>query len=340
MCKNNFFNYKRLGLYDYCWVFLFCILIISNFLNQRFFFEFCAIFISFFALKRLFKFIFIFIFLIFSVVDIDSLYANASLVYYILAMDLISRRNHEKVFLKISFFILLSIIVVVYFAIVDLMSGAPRPVSLFSSPLSLGYYLSASAIVLYFNNKTFFYFSFILPMISGSRSAFVIMLSLIKNNSFFYKMIIFFILMYIVYLLFLSDIFFSVFQRSFSFHSVSDGVRFDSWGLFLGLDWSFKSIVFGFGRHNFGSLGYYLGNVNSIVIESSLLSLIASYGLLFGAFWIIFMIFYMIKLRSFSWFIYMVVGSVSVFMDSLGVMLFILFAFSYFDNRRAINAKD
>lgn len=316
--------------YEIVFLTLFSVLLVSHSINSRNLFELIGLFFAFYLLSNAFKIIFLLLYSFYSVVHFGSYIANVTFIYYLLSLDFVLG-NHRNCKLSFNFVVQLIIVVVVYFAILDILIGFNRPVSLFNSPLALGYFLASCSIIMIINSPKLSLPYALLPLISGSRSSTLLLLPFFLKKSFI-KIYIFtspFLLFLFFY--FLVD-YKNLLFRSLSFHGTSDSIRFNSWMSFFNLDWDLFSILFGFGRINFGSLGYRLGGNDVLVIESSLLTLISSYGFVFPILWLFLFIYSIVKSRSFIWSVFLIVSSVSVFHDSLAVIIFTLLSFTYASN--------
>lgn len=322
--------FSRFNNFDTYIILLLTGLFASYFLSNKFVFEGGALFVAFLLLSFSAKFIFIILYLILSLINPDSIIANVTIIYYILSLEFVMGRVQCGREIKLNYLLLLSLSYVLFIAIQEVFQGVYRPMSIFSGPLALGYYLVSLSIILmvkYKKNSAIFFF---LPLISGSRSVSLLLLPFLNKKNIKSFLVIFpFIAVLISF--YLWD-YIDLFLRSLSFNSSSDSGRFNSWSNFLNLNWDVKSVFFGFGRFNFGSLGLTLGNYNSVVIESSVLVFIASYGVFLGFIWFSLFLFFSVKHKSLIWLFFLFVSLFSVFHDSLGILLLVLISFSFYQS--------
>ncbi len=320
-------NEKKWGCYDYYFFILVLFLFISYLINSKFIFEGVSILVCFFMLTLVGKLSFIFLYLLFSFVNVESYLANIVIIYYIVSLEFVLGRIKCIGGISFNVFLIAIVSVVIGISLFEVMQGAYRPSSIFSGPLALGYFLVSCSIILMVNNPRFGYVFFVLPLLSGSRSSTLLLLPFLKYKGI--KKLIKFTPFLFIPLLYIGWDYIDLLTRSLTFNSTSDGGRFDSYSHFFSLDWSLLSYLFGFGRVDFGSLGFALGNSQSIIIESSLLSLIASYGFIFGFLWCAIFLCGVFVKKSMIWLLFFLVSCLSVFHDSLGVILFVLMGFSY-----------
>ncbi|EHZ2550976.1 TPA: hypothetical protein I7665_18310 [Vibrio vulnificus] len=323
----------RLRSFDSCLLAL-CISLLASFLlNNKFIFEGASLLVAFFLLTNVVKIIYILCYFIVSFANPESFLANVMMIYYFLSLEFVLRRVSFDKKIKLKYLLFFLVAFVLYTIYLDIKSGLYRPVSIFSGPLALGYFLCSMAIIFMGRYKRFGFLAVILPLLSGSRSTSLLIIPFIdkrmlKKASFFVPIALGLIFYYF------QDVV-DILIRSITFNASSDGGRFDSWFYFTDFEWDLHSILFGFGRGHFGSLGHALGFSDAVVIESSVLVLFASYGFIFGSLWVfVFLLSAVLGKNKIIWLMFFVVSLFSVFHDSLGVIIFVLISFSYFESSR------
>lgn len=247
--------------------------------------------------------------------------ASLSLVYYVLLSLTVS--GNIKFKLPKVRIIYLCFGVLLYFIIVDEIRSLLRPSGAFNSPLSASYFI-ACCILLLSAHKRFMGVSFALPsiLLPGSRAGFLLSLVAFKNFSKLVK----FVLLFTSPILGLLAVSLNV--RAVTLHSTSDSRRFDSWMKIFHLDDpELVQIFMGYGRSQLGSLGQALGTEQTISLESSFLGLFYSYGIIGFIVFLILVLTFAYR-NSIYWWVFFIISSVSVIMDSLSISLIIVMSLS------------
>ena len=258
--------------------------------------------------------------------------ASLSLVYYFLLILVVSG-NIKFQFPKAGT-IYLCFAVLLYFIIIEQLESLLRPSGAFNSPLSASYFI-ACCILLLSAQKRFLGLGLIAPaiLIPGSRAGFLISLFAMKKVSRFFKFILIFIVPILVSL--------AVYQnlRAVSFHATSDSRRVESWMKIFYLDYSSPINIFmGYGRSQLGSLGQALGTAQTVSVESSFIGLFFSYGTIGCV--VFLMLFLSFAYRnSLYWWLFFIICSVSVVMDSLAISVIIIMSLSLLIDPKRVEVK-
>lgn len=325
---------KPENLYNIFWLLLISLLMISIIAGNRIIFEAGGLIVAFLLLDYKAKLLFLISFLAFSFVYPDSFLANTILVYYFLSLNSVAtvdKVHISKVVKLVTFFVL---VFVVFQSIEQLLQGYNRPVGVFNGPLALGYFLVASCLIVFPSSGWLSYLRFPIPLLSGSRSATFLLAPLLFGQWKKSLLIIFVGAVFVVPILTFDS---SWTSRATSFNFVSDSIRVSSWLKFFDLDWGAFESLFGFGRANFGSLGYSLGGQNIIVIESSIITLFAAFGFVFTSIWLSCFLFLILIRRDLIFGFFLLLSLVSVFHDSLAVIVFVIIAFRYIRSEALVN---
>lgn len=325
---------KPENLYNNAWLLLISLLMISSVAGDRIIFEAGGLIVAFLLLDYKAKLLFSISFLAFSFVYPDSFLANTILVYYFLSLNSVTRVDKVHISKVVKLVTCFVMVFVVFQSIGQILQGYNRPIGVFNGPLALGYFLVASCLITFPSSGWLSYLRFPIPLISGSRSATFLLAPLLLGQ-WRKSLAIFFLGAVLIFPFLDSD--FSWINRAIRFNIISDNIRISSWLSFFDLDWGVFSFLFGFGRANFGSLGYSMGGQNIIVIESSIIQLFAAFGFVFTSIWLsCFLIFVLIR-RDLMFGFFLFVSLVSVFHDSLAVLVFVIIAFRYIRSERIVN---
>jgi hypothetical protein len=216
----------------------------------------------------------------------------------------------------------------VYFLIQETLQLRLRPTGIFNSPLSASYFIACCILLLVKLRRSIgtvlIFPSIILP---GSRAGFLITSLMLKQFSTRWKLAI----VAFAPILISIGIYFNV--RALSFHATSDSRRLNSWMKIFDQDYSsYLTLLGGQGRASLGSLGQALGTSQTVSLESSFLGLIYSYGIL-GIIAVMALTLIFALRKSMYWWIFFIICSVSVVMDSLAISMLLIMAISLLIDR-------
>jgi hypothetical protein len=206
----------------------------------------------------------------------------------------------------------------------NFVEGGDRISGPFTSSLHLSYfcvffsyYISISKLK---NKYLLGLLIFICALISGSRVAALGVLAMFFLN-FNLKKIAYFLILFVPFIVFIA---YKLELRSFSYIPEAEEVRFGGFSNFYNLI-NFEILFTGLGRFTYGATGYRFVGENAFITESSMIMILYSYGLFFGLFLIILVLyqFYILAKRNnnlYHFFVFFLLFIFSPLFDSTAVL--------------------